>query len=267
MVIFGENSDKSMSLQHSKILPAGLYLVLEPIKNMENLIAGFKLGCYNNTLEKIDISIELAFRTTEELHDEISIASDEWVEFNEIDLALFNDAPNFYIHLEFESGKEWQKKVKPKAKQIARQAPFVAQLEACVYSYEIWKPERKKPKAIPKKEILTVDAQKLREALLSGKAGTDKIMVTEASDAVDIHAEKLQISSIDISDGLALDVQIAAFEKALDAAVANDLHSFLVIHGRGSGILRNEVHRVLKAHQYVRHYSLCNEGGATIVQL
>lgn len=71
---------------------------------------------------------------------------------------------------------------------------------------------------------------------------------------VDLHIEKLtdrwqQMSSLQI-----LDIQMKTFEKYYDLAVAHLQPSLIVIHGVGTGRLRDEIHEILKNRKEVKSF-------------
>ncbi len=59
--------------------------------------------------------------------------------------------------------------------------------------------------------------------------------------------------------GLRADVAISELEKFLDGAILNGREAVEVIHGRGTGALRREVHAFLKNFPAVRDFSLASE--------
>jgi DNA mismatch repair protein MutS2 len=71
--------------------------------------------------------------------------------------------------------------------------------------------------------------------------------------------------------GLRADEAEAILERALDAAVLDDLPYLRVIHGKGTGALRDLVQRVLKNDPRVARFGLApaNQGGSgvTVVEL
>ena len=70
--------------------------------------------------------------------------------------------------------------------------------------------------------------------------------------------------------GLRVDEAEAATISALDAAVSSDNPFLRIIHGKGTGAVRERVHSVLKGDRRVSRYALApaNQGGsgATIVE-
>ena len=70
--------------------------------------------------------------------------------------------------------------------------------------------------------------------------------------------------------GKTVDEALSLLDKYLDDAYLSHIPKVTVIHGRGTGTLRNAVHSFLKKSKYVKEYRVggFNEGntGATIVE-
>jgi hypothetical protein len=71
---------------------------------------------------------------------------------------------------------------------------------------------------------------------------------------VDLHIEKLNPDPGNLSAGEILDIQLNAFEKALDKALTDGIGSLVAIHGVGSGVLKNEIHRKVSNHPHVQYF-------------
>ena len=71
--------------------------------------------------------------------------------------------------------------------------------------------------------------------------------------------------------GLTVDEAIAKLDKYLDDAILAHMPSVRIVHGKGTGALRNAVHAHLKHLSYVSGYHLAEFGegdaGVTIVEL
>lgn len=68
---------------------------------------------------------------------------------------------------------------------------------------------------------------------------------------VDLHIEQLVDDRKGLSNAEILFIQLAELEKYLDIAIKNKQDRLIVIHGVGKGVLRNEVHQLLKANPFV----------------
>ncbi|MBE6824658.1 MAG: endonuclease MutS2 [Ruminococcaceae bacterium] len=77
-------------------------------------------------------------------------------------------------------------------------------------------------------------------------------------------------TEIDLRGQTAIEA-IIAVDQAIDTAILTNTHTLTVIHGKGTGVLRAEIHRHLKTHKAVKHFRLGTfgegEAGVTIVEL
>jgi hypothetical protein len=107
-------------------------------------------------------------------------------------------------------------------------------------------------------EQTQADPVKIRERMLEGQtappAPVQKSPVRMAFREVDIHIEKLMKDFGHLSTAEILDVQISAFEKAFDRALAEGVEKLIIIHGTGNGVLRGEVHKRLSGSKFISHY-------------
>ena len=75
-----------------------------------------------------------------------------------------------------------------------------------------------------------------------------------ARSQLDLHIEKLTDDWQHMSTLEKLNLQLRSFEKYLDLAVAHHLPSMIVIHGIGSGKLKEEIHEILKYNRDVKSF-------------
>ena len=71
--------------------------------------------------------------------------------------------------------------------------------------------------------------------------------------------------------GCVLDDAILMTEKFIDDAILASLHQITVIHGKGTGVLRNGIHQLLKRDKRIKEFRLGKygegESGVTIIEL
>lgn len=94
----------------------------------------------------------------------------------------------------------------------------------------------------PMKKTRVVEASRIREHL------------EPARHEIDLHIERLSDNYKYLDNFQILSLQITTFEKWLDLAIAHRQSSFIVIHGIGSGKLRDEVHEILKHRREVKTF-------------
>ena len=67
-----------------------------------------------------------------------------------------------------------------------------------------------------------------------------------ARTVLDLHIEKLVHDPAHLTNTEILQLQMNEFEKWYNVAVLQNLPFFIVVHGIGNGVLRNEVHEFVK---------------------
>jgi dsDNA-specific endonuclease/ATPase MutS2 len=75
-----------------------------------------------------------------------------------------------------------------------------------------------------------------------------------ARTVVDLHIEKLMDDWKHLSNGEILGIQLKEFEKWYDLAVAHHQPNLIVIHGVGSGKLRDEIQDALRLKKEVKSF-------------
>lgn len=85
-------------------------------------------------------------------------------------------------------------------------------------------------------------------------AGKIKQHLEPARSVVDLHIEKLTDNWKHLSNFDILSLQLKAFEKYFDLAVAHYQPTLVIIHGVGAGKLRDEIHDVLKLKKEVKSF-------------
>jgi hypothetical protein len=71
---------------------------------------------------------------------------------------------------------------------------------------------------------------------------------------IDLHIEKLADDWEDLSNAAILDIQLKEFEKWFDLSVAHHQPTLIVIHGVGTGRLRDEIHDMLRLKKDVKSF-------------
>lgn len=75
-----------------------------------------------------------------------------------------------------------------------------------------------------------------------------------ARSVVDLHIEKLSDDWKHLSNFEILTIQLKEFDKWYDLAIAHRLPNLIVVHGVGSGKLRDEIHDILKTKHEVKTF-------------
>jgi len=98
------------------------------------------------------------------------------------------------------------------------------------------------PGILGKKGYKVFDASKARQHL------------EPARSVIDLHIEKLSEDWKRLSNYEILSLQLKTFEKYYHLALVHHLPSLIVIHGVGEGVLRNEIHDILRLKKEVKSF-------------
>ena len=99
---------------------------------------------------------------------------------------------------------------------------------------------------------LVIDAQKLKESF--HKPAEEKKEISKPTGEVDLHIEKLRDDYQFLQNSEILNIQLAYFNKALDAAIVHQLPDITFIHGSGNGTLRLELHKLLSKNNRIQTF-------------
>jgi hypothetical protein len=126
---------------------------------------------------------------------------------------------------------------------------------------------------VKKEEVITnkTDIQEQLRTSLMGGATASKIELEKPEGVVDLHIEKLLEDFSRVSKEDILKKQLATFETSLEQAIGNGMEEITFIHGAGSGVLRDELHRRLSKNQHVQYFKDAQKEkfgyGATLVKI
>ena len=167
--------------------------------------------------------------------------------------------------MQYQAPKVWKKKFKPA--QLHNKADMLPQLEREGILFQL----DAKPADV---QAQVLKAQNLKEELQkqlnSGISQVQPQSTTPAAHEVDLHENKLNLPP-NTPRHQVLHYQLRAFESALDAAITDGLTEVTLIHGVGSGKLKNELHSRLSRHPQVASFAEAQKEkfgyGATKVEL
>ena len=121
------------------------------------------------------------------------------------------------------------------------------------------------------KRIITLDTGKLRIKVKSKNLiHTKKNKETNAELFNNFAQNSIESSRLDIRGRKPEEVEFEII-KFIDNAFLSNLKNVEIIHGKGTGVLRETVHHILKNHEMVKSFELANAdfggAGATFVKL
>lgn len=236
----------------------GVWLSLIPKFSLDDfndeVVELFKIFLVNKTTQAYSFVYKQYFFGDPEfeLKNEVLAFHDFYL--HDIPFPDFNDNPSFSFEFSLvvpdkKKATHFEANVKVKAKQLFRQIEEMKAKNHPNISFKLFDefpdyvPEEKfELSGLAAKGFKIYEAKKIRQHL------------EPARSVIDLHMEKLSDDWKGMSNQEILDMQLREFEKWYDLAVTHLQPSLIVIHGVGSGRLRDEIHDLLKTRREVKTF-------------
>lgn len=206
-------------------------------------------------VNKTNLALQFTYQQVVKEHTAFSLkaTTEAFTDFYLHDIAFeeVNDSPNFVF--EFSLAKAdatkaayFEAQVKLKPKQVFKQIEELKQNNLPSITHLLFKdfPARPKVESFVNTNLLAKSGFIIKQQKQKESART----------VVDLHIEKLIDNWQGKSNFEILTIQLNEFEKWFDIAVVNNLTTFTVIHGIGSGKLKEEIHNLLKSKHEVNYF-------------
>jgi hypothetical protein len=236
----------------------GVWLMFIPKFEMDefgdDVVQSFKLHLVNHTQQGYGFTYKYIFFGNTEFELTNTVHSFKDFYLHDIPFEDLNDNPTFsfdFILLTPQKNKadHFESSIKLKPKQIFDKIKEIKEKGEPSFSYSLFDEYPDKPieadsdiGILANKGYKIVDAKQARQHL------------EPARSQLDLHIEKLSDDWQHMDSLEKLSLQLHTFEKYLDLAVAHHLPSMIVIHGIGSGKLKDEIHEALKYRRDVKSF-------------
>jgi hypothetical protein len=255
---FIDQVPKEKIRQLPKQAPNGVWLTFIPKFEQDDfgddVVSQLKIHLHNQDEAGFQFTYQLKYfgQTDFELKNQVLAFQDFYL--HDIPFSTMNDSPSF--HFEFSLLNPNKKKapfleasIKLKPKQIFMKIQEIQEKGEPTFSYQLFKEYPDKMEE-DKMELgkLAAAGYKLYEA---SKA---RQHLPPARTVVDLHIEKLTDTWKDMSNTEILQFQVNEFEKYYELALAHFQPMLTVIHGVGSGRLRDEIHDILRHRSNVKFF-------------
>ena len=228
----------------------GVWLAFLPVFDKDvfddDVVESFKLYLINQTEHPLNFNYRITFGGSPdfELKNQIFSFTDFYL--HDVPFEQMNDAPKFVFEFSLmnadkKKAEYFEASLKLKAKQLFQKIEEIKLKNEPTFSYKLF--ETYPDKVVEEKHDFTAlsgagyrmyDASKARENL------------EPARSVIDLHIEKLSDDWKHLSNFEILTIQLKAFEKYYYLATAHRQPNLIVIHGVGSGKLKDEIHEILK---------------------
>ncbi|RYY55614.1 MAG: hypothetical protein EOO09_09790 [Chitinophagaceae bacterium] len=236
----------------------GVWLTMLPVfandEFGDELVDRLKIHLVNRTTQPYHFTylLNLAGKNNFELKNVILPFQDFYI--HDMDFENVNDSPAF--EFEFSLTEPSKKKaeyfesiLKLKPKQLFNKIQEIKEKNQPTFSFNIFK--EYPDKVVPD----YVDTSKLSaKGYKVYNAKEARQHLEAARSVVDLHAEKLTDEWQKMDNFEILTLQLKTFEKFYDLAIAHVQPSLTVVHGLGSGKLKDEIHEILKTKREVKSF-------------
>jgi len=237
----------------------GVWLSLFPVFSFDEfndeIVDKFKIYLSNRTNTAYDLEYSHNLGGERILDLKINLLPFHDFYLHDLDFAAVNDAPAFHFTFQLQNPQKnkapfFEVTHKIKAKQLflkiealkANNQPAIEYLLFDHYPDALPEPEKIALTGLAAQGYKVYEAKKIRENLPPPRS------------EVDLHMEKLLDDWKSMSNYDILMYQLKEFEKWYDLAVTHRQPSLIVIHGVGSGKLRDEIHDLLKGRREVKTF-------------
>ena len=236
----------------------GVWLSFLPVMDIDefgdDVVVELKVHMINRTNRLYKFSYHLQFfgHSEFELKNEIHPFADFYL--HDVPFEDMSDSPAFTF--EFSLGQPdkakaefYEASVRLKPKQLFARIEEIKKKGEATFSYRLFEEYPDKPKE-EKLDIGTLAAKGMN--IYPAKEARRHL--PPARTIVDLHIEKLTSDWNHLTNSEILDVQIKEFEKWYELAIAHQQPQLIVIHGVGSGRLRDEIHDILRLKKEVKSF-------------
>ncbi|MCC7524515.1 MAG: Smr/MutS family protein [Chitinophagaceae bacterium] len=235
----------------------GVWLAFLPVFDKDvfddDIVEKFRIYLVNQTDHPFHFTYVLSLDGKDdfELNNEILPLNDFYL--HDVPFENLNDSPKFWF--EFSLLQPDKSKVdyfetflKLRAKQVFQRIEDMKLKQEASFSYSLFEqyPERIKEDK--------PDLSRLSAAGFKINTPTKANQISPPRTVIDLHIEKLTDYWQKMDNAAKFDLQLKTFEKYYDLALQHHQSMLIVVHGVGSGKLRDEIHEILRHKKEVKTF-------------
>lgn len=253
---YAEDIKKEKEPQH-KIVD-GVWLSFLPVMDIDefgdDVVEELKVHLINRTYRSYRFFYKLQFfgRSEFELKNEIHPFSDFYL--HDVEFSDMSDSPAFSFEFSLVQPDKtkadyYESNVRIKPKQLFDRIEEIKKKGEATFTYRLFENYPDKVEEAPI-DIGSLTARGIKVY----NAREARKHLPPARTVVDLHIEKLTSEWSKLTNAEILDIQLKEFEKWYELALAHHQSHMIVIHGIGSGRLRDEIHDILRLKKEVKSF-------------
>jgi hypothetical protein len=253
--VYIDNLRKEKDAEKSRI-HSGILLSFFPVFDKDifddDVVEKFKIFLLNESNEPLNFNYQIKFKGQPDFHLNNTVLPFTNFYLHDIPFEEMNDSPKFEFDFSLfypnkNKADHYETSFKLKARQLFQKIEEMRLKNEPTFSVLLFE-------NFPNKlEEVIPDYQNTYGQLYDLSAIRQKL--EPARSVVDLHIEKLMDNWKGLSNFDILTIQLKNFEKYYNLAVAHHQPNLIIIHGIGTGKLRNEIHEILKTKKEVRTFA------------
>lgn len=238
----------------------GIWLTLLPVFDKdvfdEDIVEYFRLAIVNQTPDalRFEYDFQKGGDTAFTLRNEVLPFSDFYL--HDVPIEDMNDAPRFnFVFILMQEDKKRapfiEYTLKIRAKQLFQRISEMRAQQKAHFSYplvENW------PDRVTEKKNDDLDLLKNAGFVVRNQKNRQSSSHIPPQSVVDLHIEKITDDWSKMTPYELFDTQMHSFAKHLESNIAHHQPKLTVIHGNGSGRLRDEIHEQLRTRREVKSF-------------
>ena len=236
----------------------GVWLSFLPVMDIDefgdDVVEELKVHIINRTYSSYKFYYRLQFfgKSEFELKNQVNSFADFYL--HDVPFSDMSDSPVFTFEFSLVQPEKtkavfYEASLKLRPKQLFEKIEEIKKKGEATFSYRLFEHYPDKPE----EEKLTLDSLSAKGVkIYNAKEAREHL--APARTVVDLHIEKLLEDWHHLSNGEILNIQLKEFEKWYELAVAHRQSHLIVIHGVGSGRLRDEIHDALRLKKEVKSF-------------
>jgi hypothetical protein len=246
-------------------LAPGVWLTFLPVFDNDefgdDVVDELKIHLVNNTETGYAFAYKLKYGGKADFELDNQAPSYQDFYLHDIPFDKLNDNPVFSLEFSLlkpdkNKAEYYESTLKLRAKQVFTRIEEIKQKGEATFSYKLFDeyPGRPYEEPVGKGLTGTGPASINNPGFRIYEASRARQHLEAARQELDLHIEKLTEKWASLDNFEMLTLQLQTFENYLDLALAHHLPSMVVIHGVGSGKLRDELHEALRLKKGVKSF-------------
>lgn len=236
----------------------GVWLSFLPVIDMDefgdDVVEELKVHLINHTEKTYQFVYKLEFFGRPEFEHKNELPAFHDFYLHDIPFADMSDSPNFYLKFSLlqpnkEKAEFHEVNIKLKPKQLFTKLEELKQKGEATFKLSLFEeyPDKSHEPFIDYGSMVS-------KGIRAYNAAEARKHLPPARTVVDLHIEKLTDDWKGLTNAEIIGIQLNEFEKWYDLALAHHQPNLIIIHGVGSGRLRDEIHDVLRLKKEVKSF-------------